>query len=200
MSLQTNSSNPMNVSQDQLNIAKLLGIQNVDSQNDLNQIQQAQAAAAALGIQNIDSQNDIRQIQEYNAANPAQPVPSTQPTPTAPVQPSLEDLLIQQQSTFDARIQELEGQLGAADMAYINAQNQMQAQLQSATAATQAAEQRAANMRNAFVPQANPSAMSVAYGDQRRRNRNDANNQLSELTIMSGLGTASNPLAGLQLA
>ena len=65
----------------------------------------------------------------------------------------------------------------------------MQAQLQSATAAAQAAEQRAANMRNAFVPQANPSAMSVAYGDQRKTNRNQANNQLSDLTIMSGLGT-----------
>ena len=201
---QTNNPNPMkevSFSDEQRNIAKLLGIQVLDSANDLRQINQAQAAATALGIRAIDSQNDIRQIREYQAANPIEPkTPAAPVAPAAPVQPTLEDLLIQQQATFDARINELQGQLGQADQAYVNAQNQMQAQLQAATAATQSAEQRAANMRNAFIPQANPSAMSVAYGDQRKNNRSQANNQLSDLTIMSGLGTASNPLAGLQLA
>ena len=194
---QTNNPNTMSqlsFSQEQKNIAKLLGINVLDSANDLRQINEAQAAASALGIQGIDSQNDIRQIREYNAANP--PV-SAQPTPAAP---TLEDLLIQQQAGFDAQIAGLEGQLGQANSAYAAAQQQMQAQLQAATAATFAAEKRAANMRNAFVPQANPSAMTVAYGDQRINNRDRANNQLSDLTIMSGLGTASNPLAGLQLA
>lgn len=197
---QTNINDTMYFTQEQQNIAKLLGIQVLDSQNDLNQINQAQAAATALGIQAIDSENDIRQIREYNAANPTQPTPATPATPAATAQPTLSDLLIQQQAGFDAQIAGLEGQLGQANQAYAAAQQQMQAQLQAATAATLAAEQRAANMRNAFIPQANPSAMSVAYGDQRVNNRDRAYNQLSDLTIMSGLGTVSNPLAGLQLA
>lgn len=201
---QTNNSNTMReipaFTDEQARIAKLIGIQVLDSANDLKQINDAQAAAKALGIQAIDSQNDIRQIREYNAANPAGPTPATPAAPVAPAQPTLADLLIQQQAGFDAQIAGLEGQLGQANQAYAAAQQQMQAQLQAATAATFAAEKRAANMRNAFVPQANPSAMSVAYGDQRVNNRARANNQLSDLTIMSGLGTVSNPLAGLQLA
>ena len=98
-------------------------------------------------------------------------------------EPTLQDLLIGQQTQFetqiaglrqgyDEQISALTGQLGQANNAYAAAQQQMQSQLQAATVAAQAAEQRAANMRNAFVPQANPSAMSVAYGDQRKTNRN----------------------------
>lgn len=195
-----------NVSSDQRNIAKLLGIKNIDSQNDLNQIKQAQAAAQAIGIKSIDSQNDIRQIREYNTNNTGKTPGSTpvdvksDPQMGITPQPTLQDLMLRQQAGFESQIASLTGQLGQAQGAYAAAQQQMQAQLQAATVATQAAEQRAANMRNAFVPQANPSAMSVAYGDQRKTNRNQANNQLSDLTIMSGLGTASNPLAGLQLA
>lgn len=211
------SMKPVSFTKDDGNIGKLLGIKNLDSANDLRRINDARRAAEAIGIQNIDSQNDVRQINSWLSANPTAPkVPaagsgtSTQPTPT-PAQPTLQDLLIQQQTGFDEQIaglrqgydqqiNALTGQLGQANEAYAAAQQQMQSQLQAATAAAQAAEQRAANMRNAFVPQANPSAMSVAYGDQRKTNRNQANNQLSDLTIMSGLGTASNPLAGLQLA
>lgn len=212
------SMKPVSFTKDDSNIGKLLGIKNLDSVNDLRRINDARRAAEAIGIQNIDSQNDVKQINSWLSANPTAPkVPapgsgtSTQPTPMQVNEPTLQDLLIGQQTQFetqiaglqqgyDDQISALTGQLGQANNAYAAAQQQMQAQLQSATAAAQAAEQRAANMRNAFVPQANPSAMSVAYGDQRKTNRNQANNQLSDLTIMSGLGTASNPLAGLQLA
>ena len=210
-------SETMNVSANQRTIAKLLGIQNIDSQNDINQINRAQQTAALLGIQNIDSQNDIKQIRgaydaaaaigisnidsqndinqirEYNGGGSSSgggstpgkdpnevPLMQTEPQPLKP-------------PSYGLQIENI--------TAGYNAQiNAMQQQLQSAAAAQQAAEQRALNMRNAFVPQANPSAMSVAYGDQRRMARNRNNNQLSDLTIMSGLGTASNPLAGLQLA
>ena len=55
-------------------------------------------------------------------------------------------------------------------------------------------------MRNAFVPGANPNALSVGYGDGRKKKRQTEDNLLSDLTLMSGLGTQSNPLAGLQLA
>ena len=52
----------MNVTAEQRRIAKLLGIQNIDSQNDLRQINEASGIAKRIGIQDIDSQNDIRQI------------------------------------------------------------------------------------------------------------------------------------------
>lgn len=124
---------------------------------------------------------------------------------------ALEDLLLQQQNAFNDQLMNmqynfnnqlggLQGQLASANQAYAQAQQGMQAQLASAEAARQAAEQRAMNMRNAFVPQANPTALSVSYGDQRTSTRRAENNQLSDLTILSGLGTASAPLAGLQLA
>lgn len=141
----------------------------------------------------------------------------------------LDDLLIKQQEAYDQQIAELQAgfentlggiggqmtdmqagyeaalgglnnQLAAADTAYNQAADFMSAQLEAANAAAEAAEQRAANMRNAFVPQANPTALSVSYGDQRTTARKKANNQLSDLTILNGLGTTSNPLAGLQLA
>ena len=199
----TTVSSSMNVNESQRNIAALLGIRNIDSQNDLNQITQAQNAAQALGINNIDSQNDIRQIQEYLASNPQPGSPSDQSP--------LSDLLIQQsdqfnteiaglKSGYDQQISALTGQLSQANNAYTAAQNLMQQQLNSATAARNAAEQRATNMRNAFVPQANPTALSVLYGDARKTDRDRNQNQLSDLKILSGLGTASNPLAGLQLA
>ena len=76
----------------------------------------------------------------------------------------------------------------------------MEDQLKSANAARSAAEKRASNLRNAFVPTANPNALSVLYGDNRRADRRREDNQLSDLSILSGLGTTSNPLAGLQLA
>lgn len=59
------------------------------------------------------------------------------------------------------------------------------------------------NAMNASVPDAVPSASAPAIGDSRseqvqKRNRDD--NTLSNLTILSGLGTQGNPTAGLQIA
>ena len=74
-------------------------------------------------------------------------------------------------------------------------------QLNAANNAFLAEQKRSANMANAYVPQANPTASSIGYGDGRRitrRKRQD--NQLSDLTLLSGLGSQANPLAGLQLA
>jgi len=63
-----------------------------------------------------------------------------------------------------------------------------------------AAEKRATNLANAFVPNANPNANSISYGDYRKRNRRKEDNQLSDLAILSDVGNATDPLAGLQLA
>jgi len=55
----------MNVTAEQRRVARLLGIQNIDSQNDLNQINRAVEGARSAGIQSLDSQNDLRQIESY---------------------------------------------------------------------------------------------------------------------------------------
>ena len=131
-----------------------------------------------------------------------------------PEDTTLNDLLTEQQAITDAKIGELtstyEAAIGGLELkldGLNNANEQwsaankfMEDQLKSANAARSAAEKRASNLRNAFVPTANPNALSVLYGDNRRASRRREDNQLSDLSILSGLGTTSNPLAGLQLA
>ncbi len=46
----------MNVTAEQRRVARLLGIQNIDSQNDLNQINRAVEGARSAGIQSLDSE------------------------------------------------------------------------------------------------------------------------------------------------
>ena len=104
-----------------------------------------------------------------------------------------EEQIAQQNEMYNQQIQGMESQFAMAN-------SFMNQQLQSANAALGAAERRATNMATAFVPQANPTALSVQYGDARSSTRKKENNQLSDLTILSGLGSTSNPLAGLQLA
>lgn len=81
-----------------------------------------------------------------------------------------------------------------------NAQAFTQQQLEAANAAFLKEQQRSANLGNAYIPQSNPNAMSIGYGDGRVSGRKQKNNQLSDLSLISGLGTQKNPLAGLQLA
>ena len=73
-------------------------------------------------------------------------------------------------------------------------------EIASANAAVEEANRRANNMRTAFTPGANPNAMSILAGDYRRSRRRREDNQLSDLNILSDLGTNKNPLSGLQLA
>lgn len=96
------------------------------------------------------------------------------------------------QNSYRGQLSDLRGQLSNSQQLF-----------QAAEAARLFAEQRADNLNRAFVPQANPTATSVSYGDDRQETtqvRRLKDNRLSDLTILSGLGTASNPLAGLQLA
>ena len=105
------SMKPVSFTKDDSNIGKLLGIKNLDSVNDLRRINDARRAAEAIGIQNIDSQNDVKQINSWLSANPTAPkVPapgsgtSTQPTPMQVNEPTLQDLLIGQQTQFETQI------------------------------------------------------------------------------------------------
>jgi hypothetical protein len=131
-----------------------------------------------------------------------------------PEAPTLADILNEQQFRTDTKIsgladeytKELEGlslqieELGSINDNWAAANAFMKDQMLSANAARDLAEKRASNLRNAFVPNANPTALSVLYGDNRKGGRRQQDNQLSDLSILSGLGTNSNPLAGLQLA
>ena len=107
---------------------------------------------------------------------------------------------------YDKQVGSLEAQLGKYGIQITDLQGALsnsQQQYQTAEAARLLAENRADNLRNAFVPEANPTATGVSYGDDRQTAtaaRRPKDNRLSDLAILSGLGTESNPLAGLQLA
>lgn len=83
-------------------------------------------------------------------------------------------------------------------------QTLMSGQLATAQANYEQQAQMVKNMESAYVPEANPNAVAGAIGDQRVDNnrplKNNRLSDLSSLSIVSGLGTASNPLSGLQLA
>ena len=102
---------------------------------------------------------------------------------------------------FVGSIGEVESRMAQQQEDFNSAQAYANEQLNAANNAFLAEQKRSANMANAYVPQANPTASSIGYGDGRRvsrRKRQD--NQLSDLTLLSGLGTTTSPLAGLQLA
>ena len=80
-------------------------------------------------------------------------------------------------------------------------------QQQAARAEALAAEQAriAENQANAFVPAPNPSAQSVAAGDDREDvlgtpTKRKKQTEVDDLSIVSGIGSQGNPLAGLQIA
>ena len=78
-------------------------------------------------------------------------------------------------------------------------QQLLQSQLTSTQNALQNQQRMSANLANAYVPQAEASAQTVTYGDQRQQNRRQRDNSLSDLSIVSGVGS-NNATAGLQLA
>ena len=105
---------------------------------------------------------------------------------------------------FRSQINDLQlqiGDLGSLNDNFTAANELLQEQLNAANAAREDAERRATNLRSAFVPQANQFSTSFSYGDFRASDRKKQNNQLSDLQMLgNGLGTPTNPLAGLQLS
>ena len=96
---------------------------------------------------------------------------------------ALEDLLATQQNSMTQFQTMMQGQMQAAQNSY----NQQMAMMQ--------------NMQRSRVPEAEEVAFSAQVGDQREdTSRQKENNRLSDLSILSGLGTASSPTAGLSLA
>lgn len=82
-----------------------------------------------------------------------------------------------------------------------------QSRQQQAALQAQAAEQRKQSeaLQRAYVPNLEPTAASPSIGDARRITRNAANNTLSTLAVLTGIGGtgpsgAASTLAGLQIA
>ena len=96
---------------------------------------------------------------------------------------ALEDLLATQQNSMSQFQTMMQGQMQAAQNSY----NQQMSMMQ--------------NMQRASVPAAEENAFSAQIGDQRDdTSRAKENNRLSDLSILSGLGTAASPTSGLSLA
>ena len=96
---------------------------------------------------------------------------------------ALEDLLATQQNSMTQFQTMMQGQMQAAQNSY----NQQMSMMQ--------------NMQRSRVPEAEENAFSAQIGDQREdTSREKENNRLSDLSILSGLGTQSSPTSGLSLA
>ena len=164
-----------------------------------NDAQAGLDAASGLDARNAEQANQYQSIidglmaQQATQQNNFESALAQQSQQSAASLSQLNDL-------FTAQYSGLESQMAAQQQDFNNAQAFTQQQLSAANAAYLAEQQRSANLGNAYVPQANPTAMSVGYGDGRATRRKQADNQLSDLTLMSGLGTSANLLAGLQLA
>ena len=122
-------------------------------------------------------------------------------------QSQLQQTAADYQSRLDAQTQESAAAMQRIETMMLQQQQQaaqaqqlLQSQLQSTQAALQTQQRMSANLANAYVPQAEASAQSVAYGDARTQGRRQADNSLSDLSIVNGVGTGSTSLTGLQLA
>lgn len=80
-------------------------------------------------------------------------------------------------------------------------QQMMQQNMQQAQQSYNQQVQMMQNMQSARIPGAETNAATAQIGDQREdQSRDKENNRLSDLSILSGLGTSSNPTSGLSLA
>ena len=103
------------------------------------------------------------------------------------------------QSSSNQALQSMQSMMLQQTQQAANTQQLLQGQLASTQTALQNQEKISANLANAYVPQAEQSAYSVAYGDQRIGVRPRQTNSLNDLSIVSGVG-AGNSMSGLMLA
>ena len=166
--------------------------------NDIRNLEISQSSSGDSGGGDSGNSYDaiIAELQAQTAATEAayEQQLAQQTEASAASLANLNDLFVGQMDSVETRMSQQQDDFNTAQ-AFANEQ------LNAANAAFLAEQKRSANMANAFVPQANPTASSVGYGDGRRATRRKRqDNQLSDLTLLSGLGTTTSPLAGLQLA
>lgn len=106
---------------------------------------------------------------------------------------SFEGLLRSQADEFAVQRDQLNGLLITSQEANTALQGTLDEQNRIAT-----------NQANAFVPGSNPSAVGATAGDDREQlfssTKKKSSKQLNDLSLLSGVGTQGNPLAGLQIA
>ena len=103
------------------------------------------------------------------------------------------------QAKNQTALQQMQAMMLSQQQAAANTQQLLQSQLSTAQSALTEQKRVSSNLANAYVPEAEETADTIVYGDSRQQERKQKNNQLSDLSIVSGVGTAGS-LAGLQLA
>lgn len=184
--------------------------------------------ANIIGISNLNSDNDVASIEDYlrkngdpyeNALNAAtkaaQDVRAKSAQDLRTLTDSFTSRIASMNRDFDTRYGNLQQQANdrynSLNQVLISRTNSFNQQLEDAAAQNTelqglyAEQQRlAANQATAYVPDANPGAQSAAAGDDRANlfstTAKKKTNELNSLSILSGLGTQANPLAGLQIA
>ena len=166
------------------------GNQNDPYQDLRDQIDQAQQTIDDLQNQQVDPYPNLDELlaQQQAQAAAQQEAMAAQ---AAQQQQALQDLMIQQQQAYETQMADARRQQEAMAAQAAEAQRQAMA------------------VQNAYVPGLEPTAAAPALGDARNRVRSAANNTLSNLAILTGLGTSAGvtatpatatPLAGLQIA
>lgn len=166
--------------------------QNDPYQDLRDQIDSAQQTITDLQNQQADPYPNLDELlaQQQAQAAAQQEAMAAQ---AAQQQQVLQDLMIQQQQAYDTQMADARRQQEAMAAQAAEAQRQAMA------------------VQNAYVPGLEPTAAAPALGDARNRVRSAANNTLSNLAILTGLGTSggvtatpaastASPLAGLQIA
>lgn len=155
-----------------------------------DQIAQAQQTITDLQNQQVDPYPELTDLlaQQQAQAAAQQEAMAAQ---AAQQQQALQDLMIQQQQAYETQMADARRQQEAMAAQAAEAQRQAMA------------------VQNARVPGLEPTATAPALGDARNATRNSATNTLSNLAILTGLGTSAGvtatpatatPLAGLQIA
>ena len=195
-----------------LSVANIIGISYLNSNNDVDQIEdylaengdpyqnQLDAANQALEDQRNQFIQQLEEVTIQQAAERAQ-LASQQALGAQAV----EALTLQLQQNQEQNNANLQAEL-AQQQAQFDIQLEFQRQ-QAAEARALAEEQAriARNQANAFTPSPNPTAQSVAAGDDREElfatpTNRKKKTEADDLSIISGVGTQGNPLAGLQIA
>ncbi len=101
----------------------------------------------------------------------------------------------------EQRYAALESVLNQQSQAMAQSQAMMQQQMMAAQQSYNEQLRLMQNMQRANVPEAEENAFTAQIGDQRESTaRKKEDNQLSDLSILSGLGTQGSPTAGFSLA
>jgi hypothetical protein len=120
---------------------------------------------------------------------------------TAALNAQFEERLARLTEGFNTRYGQLESVFEKQTASMMQFQQQMQGQMQQAQNSYNQQVQMMQNIQNSRVPVAEENAFTAQIGDQREdSSRDKENNRLSDLSILSGLGTSSNPTSGLSLA